>query len=160
MRSFDDLTNELLVIDEQIRLLEQRKAELKKEFFSQIETFGSKDSRGNFYYRLGNKIIKKEARKSMKINNEKAKEILSSLGVWEEVSIKKFEPNKDKLEDALRLGIITEEQYNAICDIKEEVDENLLEQLVLNDRLSLDDVSKIVDEKVSYALVIKEDKGE
>lgn len=160
MRSFEEIVRELLKIDEQIKLLESRKKELKEEFFRLSEIYGSKDSKGNVNYRLDGKLIKKEVRKSIKVNNEKAKSVLSNLGLWDRVVQANYVPSVDKLEEALRLGIISEEQYNAVCDKVEVVDENLLEQLFLNQEIDEDTLRSIVDEKQSIALVIREDKVE
>lgn len=112
----------------QIKVLESKKKELADKIKSGAEQFGVKDDKGSFYLEDENVIMGKVAKKSFKINQEKAVETLESMGlgdVIDTVVVKTV--NEDKLSKAVQSGDIT-----------------------------LDDVSEFTEESVSYSVLVKE----
>ena len=53
---------------------------------------------GNFKLVVEDKLVQKQARKSVKLNREKAEEFFKSKGIWEEVIEIKEEINEDFVE--------------------------------------------------------------
>ena len=115
-------------ISAQIKVLESKKKALADLIKSGAEKFGVKDDKGSFYLEDESVIMGKVAKKSFKIDQEKAVETLESMGlggVVDTVVVKTV--NEDKLQKAVQSG-----------------------------KLTLDDVKEFTDESVSYSVLVKE----
>lgn len=130
-RSVEDLVHELTVLKDRKKDIEKREKELKGQLGTILEGEGVKDSKGSFKLVVGDKLVQKQARKSVKLNREKAEEFFKSIGIWEEV-----------------------------IEIKEEINEDYVEQALLADKFSMEELEKISDIKVTYAIVINDYKPE
>ena len=130
-RSVEDIVHELTVLKDRKKDLEKREKELKGQLGTILEGEGVKDSKGSFKLVVGDKLVQKQARKSVKLNREKAEEFFKSKGIWEEV-----------------------------IEIKEEINEDLVEQALLAEKFTMEELEKITDIKVSYAIVINDYKPE
>ena len=115
-------------ISAQIRVLEEKKKALADKIKSGAEQFGVKDDKGSFYLESDYFIMGKVAKKSYKIDQEKAEVILNSLGVGDV------------------LDVIT------TCV----VNEDRLQKAVQDKRISLDTVQEFTKETVSYSVSVKE----
>ena len=130
-RSVEDIVHELTVLKDRKRDIEKREKELKDQLGQILEAEGIKDSKGSFKLVVGDKLAQKQARKSVKLNREKAEEFFKSKGIWDEV-----------------------------IEIKEEINEDFVEQALLADKFSMEELEEISDIKVTYAIIINDYKPE
>ena len=130
-RSVEDVVYELTVLKDRKKDIEKREKELKDQLGQILEAEGVKDSKGSFKLVVGDKLAQKQARKSVKLNREKAEEFFKSIGIWEEV-----------------------------IEIKEEINEDYVEQALLAEKFTVDELEEITDIKVTYAIVINDYKPE
>lgn len=130
-RNVEDIVSELTVLRERKKDIEKREKELKEDLGVILEREGIKDSKGSFKLIVGDKLAQKQARKSVKINRDKAEEFFKSIGIWEEV-----------------------------VEIKEEIKEEYVEQALLAEKFTVDDLENITDVKTTYAIVLTDYKPE
>lgn len=130
-RSVEDIVHELTVLKDRKKDIEKREKELKDQLGQILEAEGIKDSKGNFKLVVGDKLAQKQARKSVKLNREKAEEFFKSIGIWDEV-----------------------------IEVKEEINEDYVEQALLAEKFTMEELEEITDIKVSYAIVINDYKPE
>ena len=122
------LGKEYAEISAQIKQLEERKKALAEKIKEGAEQFGVKDDKGSFYLENDTVIMGKVAKKSFKIDQEKAVDMLKDLGV----------------EDVI--DVITTKVVN----------EDRLQIAVQEGRLSLDTVEEFTNVNVSYSVSVKE----
>ena len=116
---------------EQEKLIKKRKDELAKQIKEYAINNGNKDSKGSHFAEEGKYVYGNVAKKSMKLNEDRAKALLNEKGLYREV-----------------------------IQIVEKVDEDKLAQYVASGDLSLEDIESITDVKVSYSLDLREKKTE
>lgn len=122
------LGREYAEVSAQIKQLEERKKALAEKIKSGAEQFGVQDDKGSFYLEDDTLIMGKVARKSFKIDQDKAVQTLESMGlgdVVDEVVVKTV--NEDKLQSA-----------------------------VSNGRITLDDVEGFTNVSTAYSVLVKE----
>lgn len=115
-------------ISAQIKALEEQKKALADKIKNGAEQFGVKDDKGSFYLESDSHIMGKVAKKSISINQDLAVQTLESMG----------------------LGDVVDEV------VVKTVNEDRLEKAVQEKRLSLDEVEKFTNTKVSYSVLVKE----
>lgn len=115
----------------QRNIIDQRMKELGNTIKSYSLEHGVKDQNGSSYLQDNDFVYGNQAKKSIKLSQEKAKKYFSELGLLDKVIEAKYEVSEDKINDLLQEGTLTEE-----------------------------DVEKIMDVKVSYSLMVKETEGE
>lgn len=76
------------------------------------------DSKGNYYAENEDFIYGNMAKKSIKLNEERAKVFLQERNLLEQVSDVKIVINEDKLEQLLADGTITMEEFETLVDTK------------------------------------------
>lgn len=105
-------------ISAQIKQLEERKKSLADKIKSGAEQFGVQDDKGSFYLEDDSFIMGKVARKTFKIDQEKAIKTLESMGlsdVVDEVVVRTV--NEDKLQSAVQSGKITLDDVEGFTNI-------------------------------------------
>lgn len=122
----ETLLKDYAYLRDQEKLIRKRKEELAKEIKEYVTKNGAKDSKGSYYSENESFIYGSQAKKSIKINEDKAKNFFESKGLLDRV-------------------ITTVEQ----------VDEMKIEQLIAEGEISPDDIEEIVDIKVSYSLDVR-----
>ena len=122
----EDALREYAEIREKEKVLRERKEQLSKYIKEYVSTNGSKDSKGSYYSENEKFVYGSQAKKSIKINEDKAKNFFSDKGLLDKV-------------------LTTVEQ----------VDETKIEQLISEGLISPEDIEQIVDIKVSYSLDVK-----
>lgn len=130
-RSVDDVVYELTALKDRKKDIEKREKELKEQLGQILEGEGIKDSKGSFKLVVGDKLAQKQARKSVKLNREKSEEFFKSIGIWDEV-----------------------------IEIKEEINEDSVEQALIAEKFTMEELEEITDVKVTYAIVINDYKPE
>ena len=115
-------------ISAQIKQLEERKKNLADKIKEGAERFGVKDDKGSFYLESDSHIMGKVAKKSFKIDQDKAVKTLESIGIGDVVDVVTVKTvNEDKLQKAVQ-----------------------------DNRLTLDTVQGFTKESVSYSVLVKE----
>lgn len=125
------LTSQLNAVKQEKKLLEAREKELADKLKEFTKKYGVEDSKGTFNYNLGDFILTNTARITSKLNQDKAVDTFTKLGILKEVS-----------------------------EIKSIVNEDLVEQAILNDKVPKEILDDIMDTRTSYALTLKEVKEE
>lgn len=131
MFSAKDISNmgkEYADISAKIKVLEEKKKELADKIKSGAEQFGVKDDKGSFYLESESHIMGKVAKKTLKIDQEKAVSVLQAIGI----------------------GDVVDEV------VVRTVNEDRLQKAVQDKRLTLDIVSSFTNETVSYSVLVKE----
>lgn len=114
-------------ISAQIKTLEARKKALSDKIKQGAETYGIKDDKGSYYLEDEHFICGKVAKKSLKINQEKAVAVLEERGLSDVVDVVTVKTvNEDKLSNAVSAG-----------------------------RISLNDVEDFTDSSTSYSVSVK-----
>ena len=122
------LARQYAEISANIKQLEEVKKELADKIKKGAEQYGEKDDKGSFYLEDDSYIMGKVARKSFKIDQDKAVKTLEAMG----------------LSDVL--DIVTVKTVN----------EDKLQRAVGEERISLDTISDFTNESVSYSVLVKE----
>ena len=115
-------------ISAKIKKLDEEKKTLANKIKSGVEQFGVKDDKGSYYLESDTQVLGKIAKKSFKIDQDKAVKTLESMGlgdVVDEVTVKTV--NEDRLQKA-----------------------------VSDKRITLDTVQGFTNESVSYSVLVKE----
>ena len=99
-------------------LLKKRKDELAKLIKDHASNHGTKDSTGSAYCESDRFIFGSQVRKSVKLNHDKAREFLVPLGLYEKVVEMKEVVNEDKIEQLIIDGELTDEDLEQMVDIK------------------------------------------
>lgn len=110
-KELGSMASEYADISSQIKALEERKKVLSDKIKQGAEQLGVKDDKGSFYLETNGFILGKVASKSMKIDNEKAVEVLTSKGLKKCVTtVTTKTVNEAELERAVANGKITLEE--------------------------------------------------
>lgn len=115
-------------ISSQIKALEGQKKALAEKIKQGAEQFGVKDDKGSFYLESEDLMMGKVAKKSFKIDQDKAVKTLESMGIGDVV-------------DEVTVRTVNEDR---------------LQQAVSDGRLSLDTVESFTNVSVSYSVLVKE----
>ena len=127
----NSLVNEIENIKAQKKLLEAGEKELKDKLKAVVQEKGAKDQNGSFKLIVGDKLAQCQARKTIKLNQTLAREILEAKGLWDEVK-----------------------------EVKEYVNEDLLAQIYTQEKISSEEFEGMIDTKLVYAMVITDYKEE
>lgn len=115
-------------ISAQIKQLEERKKSLSEKIKQGAEQFGVKDDKGSYYLESDSFIMGKVAKKSFKIDQDKAVKTLESMGIGDVVDVVTVKTvNEDKLQKAVQ-----------------------------EKRLTISDVKGFTNESISYSVSVKE----
>ena len=131
MLSVDDigkLGKEYADISAQIKVLEEKKKQLADKIKDGAEKYGVKDDKGSYYLENDSHILGKVARKSFKIDQDKAVSMLQAMGIGDVV-------------DVVTTNVVNEER---------------LQRAVQDGRISLDTVEEFTKSSVSYSVLVKE----
>jgi len=131
------LTRELRMINLQKSELEKRDKAIKEKLNKYVDKNSTADGKGNRYFETTDDfdqplILKREARKSFKLNLEKMKST--------------FAPT-------IYAQVVREETVEVI-------DEDLIGQMIASEELTMDQLEKVTDVKVTYATVFVKQKEE
>lgn len=125
------LLGEMEKVKSSKKLLDEREKELKKRILEFVSEGGVKDSKGSTNLIHGDKLVKNQARVSVKLNENRAEDYFREIGIWDRV-----------------------------CETKEIINENYVEQAILDGVLTAEELETLVDKKTTYALVISDYKPE
>ena len=100
------------------KIIKSRMDEIAKDIKSHLTSNVSPDARGSYYAEDENFIYGNQAKKSIKLNEERAKLFFQENNLLEEVSEVKIVINEDKVSKLLDEGKITQEELETLVDIK------------------------------------------
>ena len=126
-----DYVEEYSNLTKQEKAIKKRKDELSKLIKEHAQKNGVKDSNGSSYMSNDRFVFGSQARKSIKLNHERAKDYLVSSGL-----------------------------YDRVVEFKETISESKLEQLIAEGLISTESLEQLVDVKVTYAIDVKEREEE
>ena len=107
-----------LEISEQIKTLEARKKELAERIKDCATKYGVKDDKGSYYCETDTCVYGRVARKSVKIDQEKAQEVLKKIGREDLIDrVVSYVVNEDRLEEAIQKGDISIKTVEGFTDI-------------------------------------------
>jgi hypothetical protein len=116
----DDISGQIreyVYVKKNIDAMDARAKELREKLFAHLDEDGFEDDKGNIQLELATDIdgivrIEKQRRVTRKLNEPKADEILSELGIKDEIFVMTPVLDEDKLMAAFYEGKITEEQLD------------------------------------------------
>ena len=113
------LGKEYSEISAQIKILTDRKKELSDLIKKGAEKFGVIDDKGSYYLEDDNFILGKVAKKSFKLNQDKAVETLKSMDLGDVIDkVTTYIVNEDRLTQAVADKRITLDEVKSFTDIK------------------------------------------
>lgn len=115
------LVRQLDKIRQEKKVLEAREAELKNQLREFVNEYGSRNDKGSSSIVIGDKLITNSKRINSKLNQDKAIETFKGLGLLKEVS-----------------------------EVKPVVLEELVEQLILQEKVPQDILDEIMDTKETF----------
>lgn len=123
----EGILEEYQTINDKMKVLDKRKKEIAKLIKEYSNTNGVKNSTGSMYCENDKFVFGQQARKSVKLNFDRAKDFFMERKLWDRVRV-----------------------------IKEDINEDEVEKLVADHLMTMEDLESIVDTKVTYAVSIKE----
>lgn len=124
-RDVAEIINELEVLKAQKKIIESRDKELRAILGDIAESTGTIDNKGSYKLVVGDKVLQKQARKSVKLNKDRAEKFFRELGIW-----------------------------NEVIETVEVINDDFVEQQYLAEAFSADDLEAITDVKVVYAVAV------
>jgi hypothetical protein len=108
---------EYVHVKKMIDTMDARAKELRDKLFAHLDEEGYEDDKGNYQFELPEEIdgvvrLEKQRRVTRKLNEPKADEILSDLGLKDEIFVMTPVLDEDKLMAAFYEGKITEDQLD------------------------------------------------
>ncbi len=100
------------------KTIKSRMDELAKNIKAHLTKNVTPDSKGSYYAEDDNFVYGNMAKKSMKLNEERAKVFLQERNLLEQVSEVKIVINEDKLGQLIDNGDITIKEFEALVDTK------------------------------------------
>lgn len=100
------------------KTIKSRMDELAKNIKAHLTKNVTPDSKGSYYAEDENFVYGNMAKKSMKLNEEKAKVFLQERNLLEQASEVKIVIKEDKLEQLIANGDITLEEFETLVDTK------------------------------------------
>lgn len=114
-------------LTERERLIKGRKKELADFIKTYAQKEGVQDDKGSYYCEDDNYTWGSQARKSVKLNFERARNYFISKGMWEDV-----------------------------VEYEEKINEEKVSELLNNEKMTLEDLEAMTDVKVTYAIDVRE----
>ena len=100
------------------KTIKSRMDELAKNIKAHLTKNVTPDSKGSYYAEDDNFVYGNMAKKSMKLNEERAKVFLQERNLLEQASEVKIVIKEDKLEQLIANGDITLEEFETLVDTK------------------------------------------
>lgn len=115
--SIEAQVREYVKVKQSIDVMDTRSKELREKLFSVLDSEGYEDSNGNLQFELPDAIegivrLEKQRRVTRKLNEPKAEEILTNLGIYDDVFVMTPTLDEDKLMAAFYEGKISEEELD------------------------------------------------
>lgn len=118
MNLINEDVQEYLELGKQEKIIKKRKEELAKRIKEHAQENGTKDSNGSSYLSNERFVFGSQARKTIKLNQDRAKDFLLANGLYEQVVEVKETINESKVEQLLNEGLISTEDLEMLVDVK------------------------------------------
>jgi len=109
----DEYTN----LSEQAKVIASRKEELATIIKEYAKKHGTKDDKGSYYSEQGDFVYGATAKKTVKLNAEKAEKFFRERKLWKKVTDTIEIINEDKVEGLINAGTMTVDELETITDI-------------------------------------------
>lgn len=113
-----DKVREYNALRTQKGLIEKRMKEISEDIKKYSMEHGVKDQKGSSYVQEEGFVYGNMAKKSVKLNEKKATEYFSAMGLLDKVIETKMVVSEDKINALLTEGVITEDDIANVVDIK------------------------------------------
>lgn len=115
----NDAVRQFTITSEQETLIKTRKQELRDRLFALVEISGEEDDKGHLRLELPDPVnevraLKIERRVSNYLDAEKAEEVLTEAGIWDDCTTQVTVLDEDKIMAARYEGKLTDEQIDAM----------------------------------------------
>lgn len=100
------------------KVIKNRMDVLSKSIKEYLTTNVSPDSKGSYYDENDSFVFGNQAKKSVKLNEERARVFFTNKGLLEKVAETKIVINEDKVSKLLETKEITQEELESLVDIK------------------------------------------
>jgi hypothetical protein len=153
----ENAQQELYTIKQQMKLMEKRESELKKRLDEYMQHALKPDRKGHYLFTVlnekGERIhLQKQARRKVSLNEERAKAFLLENGFADAI-VEKEVIAADVTQDQIIAELPAE-----YLDRAEVVDEAYLEQLISEEKITMDQFESICDINTTYAMTYIDDK--
>lgn len=113
-----EMGKQYLDVSEQIKVLEAKKKELAEKLKECATHYGVKDDKGSYYCETETCVYGRVAKKSVRIDQAKAQEVLRKLGREDLIDeVVTCVVNEDRLEEAIQKGDISIKTVEGFTDI-------------------------------------------
>lgn len=116
--SMKALAQEYLQLRKRKTEMDKRMKEISELLKAHAIDNGVKNSSGSSYCDFGDVVFGNQAKKSVRINTEKATDFFKSIGLYDKVVEITESISEEKIESLIAEGLVTEEDIEAIVDIK------------------------------------------
>lgn len=117
-RTVADMVADYNLLRAKSKLIKSEMDKLAKDIKEYLTKNVTPDSKGSYYEENDSFVYGNQAKKSVKLNEERAKVFFQERNLLEEVSEVKVVLNEDKISKALEEGKITQEELESLVDIK------------------------------------------
>ena len=100
------------------KTIKNRMDELSKNIKEYLTNNVTPDSKGSYYDESEDFVFGNQAKKSVKLNEERARVFFTNKGLLEKVAETKIVINEDKVSKLLESGEISQEELESLVDIK------------------------------------------
>lgn len=131
MDSVESQVREYKYLKDQIDVLSKRQKEIRNDIMTLIENTGFEDDQGHWWVEFDDEIdgvgaLQRQRRVSRSLDEDRAEEVLTEVGLWE-----------------------------SCTELKRVVDEDKVMQALYEETLSENEVDEIYPPKITWALVLK-----
>jgi len=117
-KDYQSMGEEYLEVSAQIKELESKKKALAEKLKEGAESFGVKDDKGSFYCDTDSCIFGKVAKKSVRLDQEKAVDVLERKGLGDVVDVITTKVvNEERLTSAVQSGRISLEEVEDFTNV-------------------------------------------
>ena len=114
----EKMAEEYLEISKQIKMLESKKKELSDKLKQGAESYGVQDDKGSYYLEDSSFIIGKVAKRSVKVDKDKAVSLFKSKGLKNCFKrVVSYEVNDSEVEKAFDEGSLTKKDLDTFTSI-------------------------------------------
>lgn len=118
MFSIKDKVSEYSTLRNQAKIIKERMDSIAKDIKTYLTNTVQADAKGSYYSEDDNFIFGNQAKKSIKLNEERAVNYFTGKGILESVTDTKIVINEDKVSKLVEQGVISQEDLETLVDTK------------------------------------------
>lgn len=152
---FYSLLDEYQTINDKMKILDKRKKEIAKIVKEYASTHGVKNANGSMFCENNKYIFGQQAKKTVKMNFERAREFFVANKLWDKVREVKEEINEDAVEKLVSEGTISVEDLESLVDIKTQYAVSIKEKTIETEEQPMAEVQMVASTKKKPKLIRK-----